>query len=338
MVRAAVAAIAAAEAKVAAQDEVEIRAREAHAALESRHATLRELKDTYEGYDASVRWLVAGASRPARILGTVGDVLHASGEWLVALEAALGEAVQFVVAERTEAALEALQALEASGEGRATFISLDRLSRARVAPIPDEVSGAPGVLGPLLDHVRFEPGFVALASFLLSGVVVVESIEAGLKLNERFAGERLHFVTRRGERVVGPGIFQGGSGSTRAGSVLRREDELTVLAAEIETLRQGALPEPSRFPSRRARRVPPRSRSRKRPRVSSRRRSRRFAPTSRGAPSSTSAATPWCRPARRSRRRSPRSRRTSSARSRRRSRRSWRSRARTKSAGGWTPF
>ncbi|MGH7682208.1 MAG: AAA family ATPase, partial [Candidatus Eiseniibacteriota bacterium] len=165
----------------------------------------------------------------------VGDVLHASGEWLVALEAALGEAVQFVVAERTEAALAALQALEESGEGRATFISLDRLSRSRVAPIPDEVASAPGVLGPLLDHVRFEPGFVTLASFLLSGVVVVESIEAGLKLNERFAGERLHFVTRRGERVVGPGIFQGGSGSTRAGSVLRREDELIALAAEIET-------------------------------------------------------------------------------------------------------
>ncbi len=234
VVASAVAAIAVAEAKVLEQDESEIRAREAHAALEARHATLRELKERYEGYDASVRWLVAGPSRPARILGTVGDVLHASGEWLVALEAGLGEAVQFVVAERTEAALAALQALEASGEGRATFISLDRLSRSRMAPIPDEVSNAPGVLGPLLDHVRFEPGFVALASFLLSGVVVVESIEAGLKLNERFAGERLHFVTRRGERVVGPGIFQGGSGSTRAGSVLRREDELTVLATEIE--------------------------------------------------------------------------------------------------------
>jgi chromosome segregation protein len=234
VIRAAAAAIAAAEAKVAEQDESEIRAREAHAALESRHATLRELKERYEGYDASVRWLAAGATRPARILGTVGDVLHASGEWLVALEAALGEAVQFIVAERTEAALAALQALEASGEGRATFISLDRLSRFRVAPIPDEVANAPGVLGPLLDHVRFEPGFVALASFLLSGVVVVDSIEAGLQLNERFAGERLHFVTRRGERVVGPGIFQGGSGSTRAGSVLRREDELTVLASEIE--------------------------------------------------------------------------------------------------------
>ncbi len=226
--------IGAAEASIAEQDESEMRARESHAALEARHATLRELKERYEGYDASVRWLVAGPSRPARILGTVGDVLHASGEWLTALEAALGEAVQFIVAERTEAALQALQALEASGEGRATFISLDRLSRSRVAPIPEAVLDAPGVRGPLLDHVRFEPGYVALASFLLSGVVVVDSIEAGLQLNERFPNERLHFVTRRGERVVGPGIFQGGGGSTRAGSVLRREDELAVLAQELE--------------------------------------------------------------------------------------------------------
>ena len=227
-------AIARAEARIREHDEIEIKARESHAGLEARHATLRELKERYEGYDASVRWLVAGPSRPPRVLGTVGDVLHASGDWLSALEAALGEAVQFVVAERTEAAVHALRALEQSGEGRATFISLDRLSRVHAAQISDEVLTAPGVLGPLIDHVRFEPGYVALASFLLSSVVVVDTIDAGLALNERFQGERLQFVTRRGERVVGPGIFQGGGGPTRAGSVLRREEELTDLAAEIE--------------------------------------------------------------------------------------------------------
>jgi chromosome segregation protein len=227
-------AIARAEVRIREHDEVEIKAREAHAGLEARHATLKELKESYEGYDASVRWLVAGPSRPPRVLGTVGDVLHASGEWLPALEAALGEAVQFVVAERTDAAVHALRALEQSGEGRATFISLDRLSRVHATPVSDEVLTAPGVLGPLIDHVRFEPGYVALALFLLSGVVVVDTIDAGLALNERFQGERLQFVTRRGERVVGPGIFQGGGGSTRAGSVLRREEELTELAAEIE--------------------------------------------------------------------------------------------------------
>ena len=229
----ATASIAGVESRIEAHDEVEKRAREAHAGLEARHATLKELKESYEGYDQSVRWLVAGPTRPARILGTVGDVLHASGEWLAALEAALGEAVQFIVAERSDAALQALAALERSGEGRATFVALDRLSRARVAPLSEELLLAPGVRGPLLEHVRFEPGYIALAAFFLSGIIVVDSIQVGLDLVARFPDQRLHFVTVRGERVVGPGIVYGGTGGTRAGSVLRREDELGALGEEI---------------------------------------------------------------------------------------------------------
>jgi len=226
--------LAALDSRIADHDQAEKRAREAYAALEARHATLRELKERYEGYDASVRSVVAGPSRAERILGTVGDVLHASGEWLTALEAALGEAVQFIVAERTEAALRALSSLEAQGEGRATFIALDRLSRARAAAIPEEVLAEPGVAGLLFEHVRFEPGYIGLASYLLSSVVVVESIEVGLRLIEQYPQHRLHFVTRKGERILPPGIVHGGSGGTRAGSVLRREEELETLSGDLE--------------------------------------------------------------------------------------------------------
>src|SRR6185503_5281854 len=74
---------------------------------------------------------------------------------------------------------------------------------------------------------------IALAAFFLSGIVVVDSIQVGLDLVARFPDQRLHFVTVRGERVVGPGIVYGGTGGTRAGSVLRREDELGALGEEI---------------------------------------------------------------------------------------------------------
>ena len=117
---------------------------------------------------------------------------------------------------------------------RATFVALDRLSRSRAAVIPDDILQSPGVRGALLDHVRFEPGYVALAGFLLSWIVVVDSLEVGLQLIEKYPQHRLHFVTPKGERVVGPGIVQGGSGATRAGSVLRREEELVDLAQALD--------------------------------------------------------------------------------------------------------
>src|SRR5258705_10563050 len=44
----------------------------------------------------------------------------------------------------------------------------------------------------------------------------------------------LNLGTRHGEHVRGPGIFQGGGGPTRAGSVLRREEELERLTREIQ--------------------------------------------------------------------------------------------------------
>src|SRR5207247_685512 len=121
-------AIAEIEDQIREHDESEKRARADHAALESRRNTLREHKDSYEGYDESVRSLVAGPSRPERILGTVGDLLPASGDWLPALEASLGEAGQFLVAGRTDAAVKALQFLQRGGGGRRPVVALARLS------------------------------------------------------------------------------------------------------------------------------------------------------------------------------------------------------------------
>jgi chromosome segregation protein len=63
--------------------------------------------------------------------------------------------------------------------------------------------------------------------------VVVDSIDVGMKLLDENRELRLHFVTRHGEHVRGPGIFQGGGGPTRAGSVLRREEDLERLEGEI---------------------------------------------------------------------------------------------------------
>ena len=54
--------------------------------------------------------------------------------------------------------------------------------RLGLTPWEHTRAGFRSELGTLLDHVRFEPGYIALASFLFSGVVVVDSIDDAIGL------------------------------------------------------------------------------------------------------------------------------------------------------------
>jgi chromosome segregation protein len=94
----------------------------------SRLESLRELESHYEGYQEGVRSiLMRSKSEPERrhkVMGLLTEVIDAPPEYERAVEAALGERLQYVLVKDLETAMEGIHFLKRSSSGRSSFLPL----------------------------------------------------------------------------------------------------------------------------------------------------------------------------------------------------------------------
>ena len=200
------------------------------AARSSSRDALRELELAREGYGAGVRAVFAGAAeQPGGIVGTVADLLEVEAGLERAVEAVLGERLQWVVVERFEHARAAVAWLHERTSGSATFLPLERLG-ADGGPRPD----AAGDFRWAVNHVGARtPG---LLQYLLGQVAIVDHLDRAEALWRR-NGVVATYVTPAGEVLSPTGRLRGGS-EAAAGpqSLLTRKRQLRDLEIEVERL------------------------------------------------------------------------------------------------------
>jgi chromosome segregation protein len=207
------------------------RLRETTTRLES----LRELESRFEGYQEGVRAiLLARDSEPARrhrVLGLLAELIDAPSDYERAVEAALGERLQYVVVEDVEAGIEAVEYLKRSSSGRSSFVPLAlRETRATVGPKPD-----PLLAPPLLDALRVEERFRPLVASLLRDVHVVDTLGRAAAI-WRANGFRGTLVTKEGDVIDRLGVMTGGSAAAAGGGVFARKREIRALTERAQAL------------------------------------------------------------------------------------------------------
>jgi chromosome segregation protein len=203
--------------------------RQQAAAADSRLATLLELKRNFEGVSEGVKALLQpGESQPG-LAGVVANVLDVPQRFLDALEASLGEASSFVLAEDRAAVENALERLRGLESGRATLVDLSAMS---APPRIDGPSHA-GVLGRASELVRCEDRFRPLVERLLGSVFVVESREVAAELAHASIGG-MRFVSLDGEVWERGRVRAGSPRST--GGLLHREMEIRELSGWLAEL------------------------------------------------------------------------------------------------------
>ncbi len=203
------------------------------AARQSALEALERLEREREGYGAGVRAMFArpGAGDLGGVVGTVADLLEVPTGLEAAVEAVLGDRLQWVVVERFEHARAALGYLEREGAGAATLLPLETLPAATALPDDSgEVSWAARLVGgprPALLH------------YLLGRVGIVSHLDQAETLWRR-NGVVATYVTRSGEVLSPSGRLTGGHrDSERQGndhSLLGRKRAIRQLGEEIAGL------------------------------------------------------------------------------------------------------
>jgi chromosome segregation protein len=202
------------------------------AARRSSFEALSELERAREGYGAGVRAVFAEGRREALhgIVGTVADLLEVPSGMERAIEAVLGERLQWVVVERFEHARAAVGYLHDHALGSATFLPLEHL------PAPaDALPSDNGVRWVARSVSASAP---SLVHHLLGQVAVVEHLDEAERLWRR-NGVVATYVTPSGE-VLGPtGRLHGGgeqAASATEHSLLARKRQLRELESEVQRL------------------------------------------------------------------------------------------------------
>ncbi len=219
--------------------------------IHSKYSALKKMADNFDWYRDGVKAIMRAKKRSdelahqgklpisppdspvleAEILGITADVLDADPQYQVALDAVLGEALQYIIVENSKDGMAAIEYLQTQHAGRSGFIPLESLNGHG-----SETETAPEHTTRLLDHIRVKPGFEAVARTLLGGVCVVSSIDDALTPTQSFPDDA-RVVTLRGEVLSPSGIMVGGSQDKLSG-IPAKKQELTQLADQMARLDQ----------------------------------------------------------------------------------------------------
>lgn len=188
-------------------------------------AMLAELEKNMDGFQSSVKSVIK-ASRDHRLRGIVGPVssiMTVKEGYEVAIETALGFALQNVVVENEAAAKAGMAFLRDEKAGRATFLPLDTMRGTFL-----DKSKLSGSAVCAADIVTYDKRFESVVANLLGRIIIVDEINEASRV-AKANDYRNRVVTTDGQVINAGGSFTGGSVSRSAGLFSRKQ--------EIEDLR-----------------------------------------------------------------------------------------------------
>ena len=198
--------------------------------ISAKARVFRAMEEDLEGYNRSVRQVVQEGKRGGlrNIHGPVSKLIRTEDDYTVAIEIALGAAMQQIVVDTEADGKAAIAYLKRTGGGRATFLPLAAMRGKTLQESGLEAcAGFVDIASELIDcDDKYRP----VVENLLGRTVIVENIDNAISMSKRY-GNRFKIVTLDGQVMNPGGSMTGGSVNKEAG-ILSRANELEKLTAE----------------------------------------------------------------------------------------------------------
>ena len=201
---------------------------------QSRSGMLRDVIENHEGAPKAVRLVMQESKRNTlgTVYGPVSSLIRTDDEYAVAIETALGGALQNVAVATREDGKRVLDFLKRCNGGRVTCEPLDaKQGRTLQEKGLDKCAGYIGLASEL---VTYDHTFRGLMEYLLGRTVVADNLNHAVAMSRQYSS-RFKIVTLDGQVMNTGGSMTGGSVSHGTG-ILNRVNELARLEKKEKEL------------------------------------------------------------------------------------------------------
>ncbi len=189
-----------------------------------RHITfLENMERNLEGFNQSVKIIVKESRNGSLngIHGPVSRVIRVPTEYAVAIETALGAAMQNIVTATEEDAKKAIAFLKRRDAGRATFLPMSTIKGNELQE--RDLAACQGFVGIASTLCDCEPQYTGILRSLLGRICIAENLDCAVNIARRY-NYKFRVVTLDGQVVNAGGSLTGGSLGKKTGLLSRVSD------------------------------------------------------------------------------------------------------------------
>ena len=201
----------------------------------SRLQVLKDMENDYQGYYRGVREIMKTDDEFPGIIGVVADLFNVEKEYELAIEIALGAAMQNIVVEDEKTARACVEFLKKHKAGRATFLPLDMITEKKLDVEKMGFNIREGILGIATDFVSSETRLTSVINNLLGRILLAKDLKSATAVARKLKS-RLKIVTLDGEVINPGGSITGGSRTENGRRLLGRSREIEELQSNINIL------------------------------------------------------------------------------------------------------
>jgi len=202
-------------------------------ALQSRIQALQRMQEHFDGYNNSIRFVMTQvqSGRLTGIHGPVSYLIKVAQEYVIAIETALGSALQNIITEDEKAAKAAIAALKQANAGRATFYPVTTIRPMERGKEFDGVEKWAGFIGYADALVECDEKYRNIIRSQLSRTAVFDTLDHATEM-ARQKNWRIRVVTLDGQIINAGGSFTGGQAKRESG-ILTRTTEIDALLQDL---------------------------------------------------------------------------------------------------------